>query len=101
MAEEFQTTNSGEREIDLIAVLGKMFRGIGNAIVAILKAIRYVIIWIILYVYRTWKFYLVAMIFAIGLFIYKQYQPKVYDCNMRIQSECVNASYAYLSPSRR
>ena len=94
MAEEFQTTNSDEREIDLIAVLGKMFRGIGNAIVAILKAIRYVVIWIILYVYRTFKFYLIAMIFAIGLFIYKQYQPKVYVSNMRLKSICVNASYA-------
>lgn len=94
MAEEFQTTNSDEREIDLIAVLGKMFRGIGNAIVAILKAIRYVVIWIILFFYRTYKFYLIAMIFVIGLFIYKQYQPKVYECDMRLQTVCVNASYA-------
>ena len=94
MAEEFQTSSSDEREIDLIAVLGKIFRGIGNAIVAILKAIRYVVVWIILYVYRTYKFYLLAIIFVIGLFIYKQLQPKVYECNMRLQSVCVNASYA-------
>ena len=37
MAEEFRTTNYDEREIDLIAVLGKFFRGIGKAIVAIIK----------------------------------------------------------------
>ena len=34
------------------------------------------------------------MIFVIGLFIYKQSQPKYYECNMRLQSVCVNASYA-------
>lgn len=93
MAEEFQTTNNDEREIDLIAVLGKIFRGIGNAIVAIIKAIRYVIIWALLFVYRTYKFYLIALIFVVGLFIYKQSQPKVYECNMRLQSICVNSSY--------
>ena len=94
MAEEFQTTNNDEREIDLIAVLGKIFRGIGNAIMAIIKAIRYVIVWALLFVYRTYKFYLIALIFVVGLFIYKQYQPKVYVSNMRLKSICVNASYA-------
>lgn len=94
MAEEFQTTNNDEREIDLIAVLGKIFRGIGNAIVAIIKAIRYVIVWALLFVYRTYKFYLIALIFVVGLFIYKQSQPKVYECNMRLQTVCVNATYA-------
>ena len=48
MAEEFQTSNSDEREIDLIAVMGKLFKWFGNAIVNILKAIRYMLIWIIL-----------------------------------------------------
>ena len=94
MAEEFQTSNSDEREIDLIAVFGKIFRGIGNAIVAILKGIRYVLVWGLLFVYRTYKFYLIAMVFVIGLFIYKQYQPKIYESNMRLKSICVNASYA-------
>lgn len=94
MAEEFRTTNYDEREIDLIAVIGKIFRSIGNAIVAIIKAIRYVLVWGLLFVYRTYKFYLIAMIFVIGLFIYKQYQPKVYESNMRLKSICVNASYA-------
>lgn len=94
MAEEFQTTNNDEREIDLIAVLGKIFRGIGNAIMAIIKAIRYVIVWALLFVYRTYKFYLIALIFVVGLFIYKQSQPKVYVSNMRLKSICVNASYA-------
>ena len=94
MAEEFQTTNNDEREIDLIAVLGKIFRGIGNAIVAIIKAIRYVIVWALLFVYRTYKFYLIALIFVVGLFIYKQCRPKVYECDMRLQSVCVNSSYA-------
>jgi len=94
MAEEFQTTNNDEREIDLIAVLGKIFRGIGNAIVAIIKAIRYVIVWALLFVYRTYRFYLIALIFVVGLFIYKQSQPKVYVSNMRLKSICVNASYA-------
>ncbi len=93
MAEEFQTTNNGEREIDLIDLLGRFFSWCGKAIVAIGKLIYSVFLWVFLFFYRTWKYYLIALLFVAALFAYKTRMPKYYDCNMRVQSMCVNSSY--------
>ena len=93
MAEEFQTTNSDEREIDLIDLMGRFFSWCGRVFVSLAKLINKVLLWVFLFFYRTWKYYLIALLFVVALFVYKARLPKFYDCNMRVQSMCVNSSY--------
>jgi hypothetical protein len=74
--------------------MGRFFNWVGKLIIAILKAIKSVIFGIIAFFVRNWKWYMIAMIFVVGLTIYKCFQPPVYNCTMRLTSNCAGASYA-------
>lgn len=91
MAEEFQ--NNDEREIDLIDLMGRFFAWIGKAFISIAKFFYKIFLWVVLFFCRTWKYYAMSLIFVVILFLYKQHSPKYYNCNMRVQSMCVNSSY--------
>ena len=94
MAEDYNNGNYQEREIDLIDLMGRFFNWVGKLIIAILKAIKSVIFWIIAFFVRSWKWYMIAMFFVVGLTIYKSFQPPVYNCTMRLKSNCAGAPYA-------
>lgn len=94
MAEEINTENNQEQEIDLIDVMTRFFKWIGNVIVGLAKALKNMALWIIMFIIRNWVLYGCAFVLFIGLTIYEGTKPLYYDCNMRLECRCINSSYA-------
>lgn len=94
MAEDFNTENNQEREIDLIDLMGRFFNWLGRAIVQLGTLCKNVVLWVIKFLIRNWLLYACACIFVVGLTFYKNTKPPYYDCSMRLECMCANASYA-------
>ena len=95
MAEEQNNENYQEREIDLIDLLERFFNWLGRAFVQLGILCKNAVLWIIKFLIRNWLLYVCACILAIGSTFYKSTsQPPYYDCSMRLECMCVNASYA-------
>ncbi|MBO7146025.1 MAG: hypothetical protein J6W13_14535 [Salinivirgaceae bacterium] len=94
MAEDINNENNQEREIDLIDLMGRFFNWLGNAFVKLAILCKNAVLWVIKFVIRNWLLYACACILVVGMTFYKNTQPPYYDCSMRLECMCVNASYA-------
>ena len=94
MAEEQNNENYQEREIDLIDLMGRFFNWLGRAFVQLGLLCKNAVLWVIKFLIRNWLLYACACILVVGLTFYKNTKPPYYDCSMRLECMCANASYA-------
>ena len=95
MEEERNSENYQEREIDLIDLMGRFFNWLGKAFVQLGILCKNSVLWVIKFLIRNWILYTCACVFVVGSTFYKTNTlPPYYDCNMRLECMCTNASYA-------